>query len=311
MLHCEHYSNSAQMNQATNEQDGAVDSLLLFQRPRLRNPSLVMGFAGWPNAAEVSTASVSYLKEKLGAEKLGEVAGDKFLDFSSVRPVVTIEGGLIKGLSFPTNELFCWKNDKADHDLLLMVGIEPNLRWGEFIDCILEVVEQFEVKMVYTLGGVYDSVPHTREPRISAAVSDSALLEKLKGLGLELTDYEGPSSIHTSILAACKERNVPGLSLWGSAPYYVQIPNPKVSLAVLRLLTRLLNIEVDLTPLQVSAERLEHQINAALADNAELSAHITKLEEAYEARIRYEPMESAEILRGVEEFLRRQKRGEN
>ena len=287
-----------------------MNSLIIYKMPQLSNPCLVVGLGGWPNAGEDSTTTVAYLRDKSGARKFAEIKPEGFYDLSSLRPLAIIKDGSIKELRFPTNEFFFYKNEKSPHDLIIFLGTEPHLNWERYIDSIFEVVEKFGVKRIYTVGGTYDKVPHTREPIVSAAVSDDELKQELKGYGLEPIDYQGPSSFHSALLHTCMKRNIKAISLWGHAPHYIQVANTKVSYAVLKRLTRMLQVEIDLKDIMEASEFLENQVNRAVSQNPQLQEYVEGLEREYRATARYEePLDTGEkIVKEVEEFLREQKK---
>jgi proteasome assembly chaperone (PAC2) family protein len=283
-----------------------MEDIIIYQTPELRSPYLVAGFAGWPNAAEVSTGTVAYLKEKLKAEKFGEIRPSAFYDFSSLRPQTVIENGLIKELKFLSNEFFYWKSEKSVHDLIIFLGVEPHLKWNEYVDSILRLAEQFKVERIYTVGGTYDQVPHTVEPKVTAVVSDPGLREELKKYNIELTEYQGPSSIHTVLLAAAKRRNIESVSLWGHAPHYIQVKNAKVCYGILKGLTKMLEIELDLQEIIGASEYLDEQVGQAISQKPELQEYVKDLEKEYQAMGKYqEPIKEEDIIREIENFLRK------
>jgi proteasome assembly chaperone (PAC2) family protein len=283
-----------------------MEDIVLSHRPELRSPYLVAGFAGWPNAGEVSTGTISYLKEKLRAEKFGEIKPHAFYDFPSLRPQTVIENGLIKELKFPTNEFFYWKSEKSVHDLIILLAVEPHLKWNEYVDSILHLAELFKVERIYTVGGTYDRVPHTARPMVTAAVSDLELKEELKRYDIEPAEYEGPCSIHTVLLAAAKRRNIKGISLWGHAPHYIQVENPKVCYGVLKGLTEMLQIEIDLEEIIGAGEYLDEQVSKAISQKPELEEYVRNLEKEYQAMEKYrEPAKEEDIIREIENFLQK------
>jgi proteasome assembly chaperone (PAC2) family protein len=283
-----------------------MEDIIIYQTPELRSPYLVAGFAGWPNAAEVSTATIGYLKEKLKAEKFGEIRPPNFYDFSSLRPQTVIENGFIKELKFLSNEFFYWKSEKSVHDLIIFLGVEPHLKWNQYVDLILHLAEQFKVERIYTVGGTYDQVPHTVEPKVTAVVSDLGLREELKRYNIEPTEYQGPCSIHTVLLAAAKRRNIKSVSLWGHAPHYIQVKNPKVCYGILKGLTEMLEIELDLREIIGASEYLEAQVSQAISQKPELWEYVKSLESEYQAMEKYkEPTKEEDIIEEIENFLRR------
>jgi len=280
--------------------------------PELRNPDLVAALAGWSDAAQVATGTVLYLARSLDATSFAQIEGDQFYDFSTTRPKVIVDRGLIASLQLPHNSLFYWKNQKTDRDLVLLHGIEPQFHWQKFIDTILSLASMLQVRRIYALGGLYDSIPHTREPRISGVVNASNLLAVLQRHNIEPINYQGPSSLHSLLLTNCARKNIEAVSLWGHAPFYVRVEtNPMVCLGLVKKLSELLEIETDTEELVRAGEHLQNMLKRLLADSEELQLYVKKLEEQYEIKgaTPGEPLQGADrIIKEVEDFLRDQRR---
>lgn len=290
-----------------------MQELVFYETPALRHPVFLIALGGWPNAAEVGTGTLSYLRERLEAPRLGEIIPEDFYDFTSVRPLIVVEEGAIRWLQFPSNELYFWKNPQGEADLVMLLGVEPHLHWGKYLGLVLHIVRKFGVRRIYTVGGVYDRIPHTREPRVSAVVNFPRLKKELAPLGVSWTDYQGPCSFHSTLLATCKERKLEAVSLWGHAPIYVQaIKNPKVCHAVLRRLLPLLGMELDLEDLRQAGESLDATLTQLLGQSSELRHYVEKFEQEYEEQEREKhpgPVPGAQrILRELQEFLRQEQR---
>jgi len=287
-----------------------MEGLILYETPELHSPCLVAGFSGWPNAAEASTGVVTYLKTKLGANKFAHISPEEFYDFSSLRPLVTIEAGLIKEVEFVDCELFYWRGESA-HDLVLLIGAEPHLRWHRFGQLILDMAQQLGVARVYALGGIYDASPHTAEPRVSGLVNEAQLLTELVAHGIEPATYIGPVSFHGPLLDMCRERNIEAISIWGRAPHYVPTYNPKVIATVVSRLARMLEMDIDISDLREAAQDLDRRVQIAISQNPKLEEYVKILEERYQqvGEQAALPSEGAdEIIRAVEDFLRGFKR---
>jgi proteasome assembly chaperone (PAC2) family protein len=281
--------------------------------PDLRQPDMIIALSGWSDAAQVATGTVLYLARTLDAIGFAQIEGDQFYDFSTARPEVTIERGLIKLLQLPSNSLFYWQNKKTDHGLVLLHGIEPHFHWQKFVDTVLDLAGMISVRRIYALGGLFDNIPHTMEPRISGVVNRSELFEVLQKHSIEPINYRGPSSLHSFLLNNCTQRNMEAISLWGHAPFYVRVEtNPLVCLELVKKLAELTETEIDLTELIKAGEYLTDMLNRLLSDSEELQGYVKKLEEQYkiEGISPREPSPGADrIVREVEDFLRKQ-RGE-
>jgi proteasome assembly chaperone (PAC2) family protein len=257
-----------------------MEDIVYLEKPNLNRPLLIIGFEGWPNAADVSSSALQYLVEKLRARKLASIPIEGFYQISSLRPVAVIKEGRLKELKLPGNH-FYYSKDSLSKDLILFCGVEPHLRWNLFVDLLLGLAEEFNVSQAFTIGGTYDYIPHTYPPMVSALFNHDDLTEKLSQAGLGLTEYTGPISIHTFILEAAKKRGLKVMSLWGHAPQYLQTKNPKVIYAVLRSLIDLTGMRLDLSEMERAGEYFDQQVLHLVEQDPKLQEVISKLEEVY------------------------------
>lgn len=257
-----------------------MEEIIYLEKPTLHKPYLIIGFEGWPNAAEVSSFALRHLIDSLEGKKFASIPTEKFYQISSLRPMAVIKEGRLIELKSPGNHFYYVKNPLSN-DLILFYGVEPHLRWNVFADLLLDLAERFHVMQIFTIGGTYDYIPHTYPPMVSALFNHEELREKVIQAGLGLTEYSGPISIHTFILEAAKKRDLKAVSLWGHAPQYLQTKNVKVACSVLKRLIDLTQIEVDLSELENASEYFEQQVNHLVEHDPKLQEIIGKLEEVY------------------------------
>jgi proteasome assembly chaperone (PAC2) family protein len=266
------------------------EKLHIHKRPKLNNPSLLLGFSGWMNGGEVSTGTVKLLIKKLGAEKLAEIEPEGFYIHSfpgsmeitaMFRPHTKIENGLITSFQDAT-DVFLYGQQA---NLILFLGKEPNLRWREFSNCIFSLCREFGVKTIYFIGSVAGLVPHTREPRIFCSVSDVELKEKLERYGVKFTDYEGPASIVTYLTANCGQEGLKMANLVATIPVYVQGNNPKCIETLTRHLAGILGLQIELDDLRETSDEFEKRLSDVVQEQPELANSIGKLEENYDNEI--------------------------
>jgi len=257
-----------------------MEEIIYLKKPILNKPYLIIGFEGWPNAAEVSSFVLQHLIDRLGAKKFASIPIEKFYQISSLRPIAVIKEGRLLELKFQGNHFYYVKNPSSN-DLILFHGIEPHLQWNIFADMILDLAVKFNVSQILTIGGTYDYIPHTYPPMVSALFNHEELRERVIQAGLELTEYSGPISIHTFILEAAKKKGLKAISLWGHAPQYLQTKNIKVACAILKKLIELTKIEIDLSELENASNYFDQQVNHLVEEDPKLQEVISKLEEIY------------------------------
>ena len=253
---------------------------LIWERdvPELRSPVLVAAFAGWNDAASAATAALEAIAAALEAEPLAHLDPEEFYDFQVNRPTIRLAEGQARKVDWPSNVLLTASVPGAEHDLALLSGIEPNVRWRTFTEAIVAGAKRLGVEMVVTLGALIADVAHTRPVPITGLASDPALVERL---GLSRSTYEGPTGIVGILHDACRRQGITSASLWAAIPHYVAaVPNPKAALALLRRLEGFTGVAIEASELEDAAVRFDQQVDRAVASNPEIAQLVQQLEEA-------------------------------
>ena len=99
-----------------------MEEITYIEKPNLYKPYLIMGFEGWPNAAEVSSFAIQHLIEKFEARKFASISNENFYQISSLRPIAVIKQGRLNELKFSGND-FYYSKDPLSKDLILFRGI--------------------------------------------------------------------------------------------------------------------------------------------------------------------------------------------
>ncbi len=274
-----------------------ADRLIIQDKPELVDPCILVGLKGWLNAGEVSTGSIDYLRLKLGARPFASIEPSGFYVYQipssaaeqTMRPLVKIKEGLVKRLDLPRNEFFFWKSGAAS-DLILFQGVEPNLDWPAYAQAIVDVARQFQAPRIYSLGGIFDQVPHTRQTRIMATVSHPRLKDELKTFA-RFTDYEGPSSFNTILLSVAREQGIEMAGISARTPLYIQDLNAKACYDLLKNVLTLAGLGIDLSDLRVAGEALVEMMDGAFRQNATALEQLKKLEEQFDAAMGEEPLQ--------------------
>ncbi len=227
--------------------------------PALRDPTLVCAFAGWNDAASAATAALEAVAASLDAEVTATIDPEEFYDFQVNRPTIRLIEGEARRIDWPANTLMSVRVPTADRDLVLLNGVEPNIRWRTFADAIVGAAQRLGVRVVVSLGALMADVAHTRPVPITGLASDPELVEQL---GMSPSSYEGPTGIVGVVHDACRRHGIKSASLWAAVPHYVAaVPNPKAALALLRRLEGLTGVAVEASELEDAAERFTDQVD--------------------------------------------------
>jgi proteasome assembly chaperone (PAC2) family protein len=252
-----------------------MDHVTLIRRPPLRRPVLLAAFDGWNDAGESATTALDAIGSELDAETFATVDPEEFYDFQATRPTVRLVEG-IRDVEWPAAELRAVRLPAADHDLILLRGHEPNLRWRTFASEVMELASSLGVEMVVTVGALLADVPHTRPVQVVSSAGDRDLAERL---GLNLSRYEGPTGILGVLSDAAGRLGIPAVGLWAALPHYLHLaPNPWGAMALVEELGRLLPITVDTGELAGQTEAFDTAVTDLIDENPELAGYIERLE---------------------------------
>ena len=289
-----------------------MDGLIEHEIPQGRLPTMLVAFAGWPDAAEAATRAMRFLARKLRAVKFAEIDPEEFYDFTHVRPQsrVTRQGERIT--RWPRNDLYYYYPQDSSRALLMFIGTEPNLKWRTYSNILTSVARRHDVGLIVSLGALLDAVPHTREPRVTGRASSIELTQKAEWLGIKNSGYQGPTGIHTAFMDACTNEGMAHASIWGHCPHYVNTsPDPRVSHALLTRLRSLIDIDVDLEELYIAGNTYREEVDKVIAKQPDVSSYVRRLERRYdEANTVTEEIPSPEtMVQELENFLRSQSPG--
>lgn len=248
----------------------------------------------------VAIITANYLKQKLGAADLGEIEPYHF--FSPAQ--VTIKDHIIQAPEFPSSRFFFW--DKGDeHDLIIFIGDAQPDRGVEFSHRVIDVAEEFHVERIYTSAAFPLLIHHASEPKVWGTATDPELIETLRSHEVMLMEEGSIGGLNGLLLGVAKERGIGGLCLLGEMPVYTtQIANPKASRAVLEVLTRMLDVEVDMGELSAWAEQMEPAMEKLYEALPEQAKEAIDKFEGIVTRMQPEELEAnQELFDEIERFL--------
>jgi proteasome assembly chaperone (PAC2) family protein len=249
----------------------------MADRPSLRRPVLVAAFRGWNDGGQGASLAAAFLARRWEAVRFADIDAEDFYDFQATRPQVSLVDGVTRQIDWPENAFFHAPIPGQERDAILLLGVEPNLRWRAFSGLVVELAQELEVELVVTLGALLADVPHTRPAPVTGAATDSELIERL---GLQSSRYEGPTGIVGVLLDACRRAGLPSASLWAAVPHYVQLaPSPRAALSLCARLAELISADLDTEELEEASERYAEQVTEAVSADAETAAYVEELEQ--------------------------------
>lgn len=229
-----------------------VTKIIELEKPKLNNPIFIEGL---PGIGHVGRISAVYLVEELKAKKFAELFSSHFMHYVLLQQSSAVH--ILK------NEFYYVKGKrKGQRDVILMVGDSQSIDSEGHYEIAYEVLDYMKklgVREIITLGGL--GVGEQKEkPKIIGATSEEGIEKKYKKYGI---DFDAGNKVGTIVgasglfLGLSKFYGMKGICILGETSGYPILPDPKAAEEVLKVLSKILNIKLDLSKLKKRTKEME------------------------------------------------------
>ena len=225
--------------------------IIVYEKPEIYDPIFIEGL---PGIGLVGKLAAEHLIQELKAKKFAELYSPRFMHQVIVKKDSTVD--------LMRNEFYYWKSpDKEHRDLIIITGdtqVPPTDSYGHFeiVGKMLDFVEQFGTREIITMGG-YQVPELDGEPKVLASFTDLETKEKYKELPVIFREDEGGAIVGAAglLLGIGKLRGMKGVCFLGESLGY--IVDAKAAKAVLSVVAKVLNLEIDMSALDERAKETE------------------------------------------------------
>ncbi len=262
-------------------------------------PALIVSFEDWVDAGSAGSTAARHIAE--GGEVVATFDADALYDFRSHRPVLDIVDGTPKQFVMP--ELTLRRRRLPERDVFVLTGPEPDLRWREFSEDILELAIRLGIIEHVSLGAIPAAVPHTAPtPVMMTASSDELLRGATPNQGL----LRVPAAAVSLIEWTLAQNGIPAVGFWAQVPHYA-LPYSAGAIALIRKVETHLTVTIGAGALEEEAKTQSVALEQLFEDNPDATEYLERLENL----MGEQQIPAAEnIGEEVERFLRNQRRGE-
>ena len=262
----------------------------------LVSPTLISALDGWVDSGTAATSAAAQLAGD--GPVVATFDGDVLFDYRARRPTLDIIDGRLAELTWP--ELTIRHARLGERDLLVLTGAEPDFRWREFADAVVELVARLGVVEWISLGAIPAAVPHTRAVPIMGTESEPGLLRADVQPGPKGV-LRVPSAALSVLEMTLARAGTPAVGYFAQIPHYVSGPYPVATLALLRAVESHLGIEIPTGALDEEARQLRTRLDLATGADEATRAYVERLE----SMVDEERLPAGdELISEIERFLR-------
>ena len=243
-------------------------------QPELREPALVLAFKGWNDAGQAASLALDFVSRSIQSVPLADIDPEEFYDFTVERPVVAFTDDDQRMISWPENQ-FRYGPIEGDRELIIATGVEPHFRWRRYCESVVGLALDSGVQRVVLLGAYLADVVYSQPVALTGFSTDPVALSKL---GVNSSQYQGPTGILSVLAHAFEQEGLSVTSLWAGLPHYIETaPNPRGALALVQKMSERLEFRIDEAPLRTQAAEYEEKISAMVSADAELLEYVRQL----------------------------------
>ncbi len=268
----------------------------------LNHPVMVVALTGWFDASGAATGALECLLQDRVAPIVASIDPDPFYDFTQERPEVWFDDDEQRQIRWPSNDFRIVRFPGKAHDLVLLCGVEPHVRWSTFCDCITSLSLQLECELVVTIGATADAVPHTRTPQVVGSSTNEGLIRRL---GLHRPQYQGITGVIGVLQQRLERLDMSAISLRVGVPHYLgNAEHPKSSAALLRHLEHVLGIPTGSGNLEDEIVRWQSLHDEAVAEDEQAGAYVRMIERQFDQQVEAAMPSGEDLAADLERFLR-------
>ncbi|HEX7096655.1 MAG TPA: PAC2 family protein [Acidimicrobiales bacterium] len=278
----------------------------LVERPDLGQPVLVVCLEGWIDAGAAAATATNTILRTGDSTTVAAFDTEQLIDHRARRPTLHLVDGVNTGLTWPSIELRT-ATDADGQPLLVLTGPEPDHKWRGFVQAVIDLAVELDVRLLVGLGAYPAAAPHTRSPHLSATATSRELAAQV---GFVNATLDIPAGVQAAIEHACTAVDLPAIGIWAQVPHYAAaMPYPAASVALLDGLRAVAGLRFDRDELVRAAADVRARLDALVSHNEEHAAHVRRLEEQDDAlrrAVEADLPSGDELAAEVERFLRDQ-----
>lgn len=214
-----------------------MDEIKFYKKIEVVNPVMI---AAWPGMGNVALGAADYIRKKLKAVRFAEIKIDPLATLDAVE----VEDGLSKFPKPPLNTFYYVKNP----DIIIFEGeVQMTGKNGiELMDKVLDIAVELKTSRIYTAAAFPLPISYGDISEVYGVVNKESLRDLFTKSGVKLMEGGHISGLNGLMLGFAAKRDIDAACLLATMPQYaISLPNPKASQAIIEVLARMLNINID------------------------------------------------------------------
>ncbi len=248
--------------------------------PDLGRPVLIQALTGFVDAGSATRLAREQLLTGLDSRVIATFDVDELYEYRSRRPTMLFVEDHWEHYDPPRIELHA-VYDGRGVPLLLLSGVEPDLRWEAFVRAVIGLVERLSVRLTVGLNAIPMAVPHTRPTGVTAHATRRELVA---GHEPWLQRVQVPASAGHLLEYRLGKAGRDAMGFAVHVPHYLaQTEYPAAAAVLLESVATAGGLSLPTASLHESAQVVRADVDRQIAEADEAAALVRALEQQYDA----------------------------
>lgn len=241
---------------------------------------LVLVITGFADAGGAVAQLEEYMWQEASPEPFVTFNVDILHDYRARRPLIVFEGDHLTDYDPPELALYLATDDIGQSFLLLM-GSEPDFRWEEFTEAVMEIIASLKVSAITWVHSIPMPIPHTRPIGVTVSGSRQEIIEAR-------SVWRPTTQVPATIGHVLEHRlqsagaDITGFVLLVSH-YLSETEYPNALIAALECIAEAAGLIFATDDVRERGRAFNAQIDEQVAGNSESAAMVQALEERHDA----------------------------
>ncbi len=231
-------------------------------------PALLVAMSDWVNAGDSATTAATHIASE--GQVVARFEPDGLFDYRDHRPVLDIISGRPTQFQWP--ELTVTRRRLPEREVFVLTGPEPDFRWQEFADDVLELALRIGVIEHVSLGSIPAAVPHTVPTPVMQTTSKDE-----DGVGSPEGLLRVPAACVSAVEWTMAQNGIPAVGFWAQVPHYAA-PYAGGAIALVRRVETHLTVTIGAGELEEEDARQRVALDDIMANNPEAQAYLERLQ---------------------------------
>ncbi len=219
----------------------------------LRNATML---AAWPGMGNVAIGAVDYFRRAVKMKPFGKI---DFADFT-IPDAIVVKDGVTSMPQMPKS-YFYYSKDPA---LVVVEGEAQSAgeQAAALMSEVLDLAQKLHVRRIYTGAAFPKPMSYLEESTIYAVANEKTLCESLRKRNIKMLEQGQISGLNGLLLEFARMRDIEAVCLLSTLPAYaINFPNPRASAAIVRTISKLTGIDIDMHGLEGAVSEMDEKMS--------------------------------------------------